>query len=149
MRWERSGPKVLLTESDPDYAAEDKSALVDFPTKAELGQFDVIILGDVDPKTDVLKGECLKNLAEFVKAKGGGLLMIAGEHYAPHAYKDTPLRDILPIDLTADRQPDEPDIGRVIVVGPSELFSHRDDSVGSNPERHPEIVERVEELFRL
>ena len=42
--------KVLLIDADPDYAAEDKSALVDFPTKAELDQFDVVILGDVDPK---------------------------------------------------------------------------------------------------
>jgi hypothetical protein len=32
---------------------------------------------------------------------------VAGERYAPHAYKGTPLEDVLPIDLLTDRQPDE------------------------------------------
>ena len=46
--------------------------------------------------------EHLKDLADFVRERGGGLLMIAGERFAPHAYKDSPLRDVLPIELTAD-----------------------------------------------
>ena len=31
--------------------------------------------------------------------------MIAGERYAPFYYKDSPLRDVLPIDVVADRPP--------------------------------------------
>src|SRR5438552_529874 len=57
--------------------------------------------------------EHLKNVAEFVRERGGGLLMIAGPQFAPHAYKDTALKDILPIDVIRDAQPEEPAMGRV------------------------------------
>ena len=36
--------------------------------------------------------EHLKDLADFVTDRGGGLLMIAGERFAPFAYKDSPLQ---------------------------------------------------------
>src|SRR5262249_37300986 len=42
--------KVVLLDADDDYAAQDKSAKSDFPGKAELNQYDVVILGDVDPR---------------------------------------------------------------------------------------------------
>jgi hypothetical protein len=124
--------RVLLVDADPDYAVEDKSALADFPTKAELNQFDVVILGDVDPKADPKMMDHLKDLAEFVKERGGGLLMIAGERYAPHTYKGTPLADVLPIEIVADRQPDEPEAGR---------------TVGYRPELTP--IGRLHPIFRF
>jgi hypothetical protein len=106
--------KVLLLDADAEYAAQDKSALPEFPIKADLNQFDVVILGDVDPKprNDPKMTEHFKDLAAFVSERGGGLLLIAGEQFAPHAYKDSPLRDILPIDVTAEKQPAEPERGR-------------------------------------
>jgi uncharacterized membrane protein len=93
--------KVLLLEADSEFAAQDRSALAEFPTKAELNAFDVVLLGDVDPqsKFDPKMTEHLKDLAEFVRERGGGLLMMAGERYAPFAYKDSPLKDVLPIDV--------------------------------------------------
>jgi hypothetical protein len=97
--------KVLLLDSDPDYASEDKSALADFPTRNELNAFDVVILGDVDPKDAKIKDN-LQHLAAFVKERGGGFLMIAGPRYSPHAYRDSPLRDIMPIQVTAPLQPE-------------------------------------------
>jgi hypothetical protein len=98
--------RVFLIDADPDYAKEDRSALADFPTKAELNQFDVIILGDVDPRSNTKFNEHLKDLADFVRERGGGLLMIAGPRNAPRAYRDTPLKDVLPIDLAAvDEEP--------------------------------------------
>jgi Aerotolerance regulator N-terminal/von Willebrand factor type A domain len=101
--------KVLLLEADADYAAQDRSAIADFPTKAELNTYDVVILGDVDPRpNDNNKmAEHMRDLADFVRERGGGLLMIAGERYAPHTYKDSPLRDVLPIDVTTEQQPDD------------------------------------------
>jgi hypothetical protein len=108
--------KVWLIESEPDWATQDRSALAEFPAKAELNQFDVVIVGDVDPRPGPRAPrmtEHLQNLADFVKDRGGGLLMIAGEQFAPHAYKGTPLQDILPIDLLSDRQPPEPQGGLV------------------------------------
>jgi hypothetical protein len=107
--------KVLLVEADPDYAVQDRSAISDFPPKSVLNTYDVVILGDVDPRPrDGTKmDEHVKDLADFVRERGGGLLMIAGERYAPHAYKNTALKDVLPIDVIADQQPDEPPEGRV------------------------------------
>jgi hypothetical protein len=100
--------RVLLLNADPDWPRQDKSALVEFPPKNELSQFDVVVLGDFDPKTDRKMAENLQNVADFVKERGGGLLVIAGPHYSPHAYKGTALEDVLPIDLRLDRQPPEP-----------------------------------------
>jgi hypothetical protein len=92
--------RVLLLDADNEYASEDKSALVDFPTREELNGYDVIILGDVDPKDPKMGDKNLQYLADFVRERGGGLLMIAGERYSPHSYKNTPLSDILPIQIT-------------------------------------------------
>jgi Aerotolerance regulator N-terminal/von Willebrand factor type A domain len=97
---------VLLLDADPEYANEDKSALPDFPTKEELNGYDVVILGDVDPKDPKLGPRNLQNLAEFVTQRGGGLLMIAGPNFSPHAYKDSPLADVLPIEVTGPPQPE-------------------------------------------
>lgn len=107
--------KVLLLEADPDYASQDRSALADFPTRAELNVFDVVILGDVDPRPrdNPKMAEHMKEIADFVKERGGGLLMIAGERFAPMAYKDSPLKDVLPIDLSRDWGGEEVDQPRV------------------------------------
>ncbi len=104
--------KVYLLGADPEFASQDRSAISEFPTKAELNGFDVVILGDVDPqsKADPKMTEHLKDLADFVRERGGGLLMIAGERYAPAAYKDSPLKDVLPIDVTTDKVPDDVEI---------------------------------------
>ncbi len=104
--------KVLLLDADPDFAAQDRSAIADFPTKAELNTFDVVhsrrcrSAVEDDPKMT----EHMKDLADFVRERGGGLLMIAGERYAPYAYKDSPLKDVLPIDVIDDKPPEDVDI---------------------------------------
>ncbi len=92
--------KVLLLDADEEYAKQDKSALVEFPTKADLNLFDVVILGDADPNHPKLGEKRLGELAEFVRERGGGLLMIAGEESSPNAYRETPLKDVLPVEIT-------------------------------------------------
>ena len=106
--------KVVLMNADPGFEDEDRNALKDIPTKEELKAYDVILLGDVDPrpKGDNKMTEHLKDIAEWVTEQGGGLLMIAGEHYAPFAYKDSPLRDVLPVEVVADHLPDESNVER-------------------------------------
>jgi Mg-chelatase subunit ChlD len=105
--------KVVLLDADPEFAGEDKTALVDFPaTRQELEQYDVIILGDCDPRHPRLGEKRLRMLADFVRGEdvqgkksnktGGGLLMIAGQRFNPHAYKNTPLADVLPIEITGN-----------------------------------------------
>jgi hypothetical protein len=101
--------KVLLLDADDEYASEDRSALVDFPTREELNSYDVIILGDVDPKDRKLGDKNLQDLADFVRERGGGLLLIAGPRFSPHAYKDSPLRDVLPIQVVGPAPREEGD----------------------------------------
>jgi hypothetical protein len=106
---------VLLLSADRDYAGEDRTALSDFPTKAELFTYDAVILGDVDPRPENNNrmAEHMRDLADFVRERGGGLLMIAGERFAPQAYKDSPLKDVLPIELTGNHSIDGVDLPRI------------------------------------
>src|SRR5262249_4837801 len=97
--------QVLLLEADKDFEQQDKSARVDFPSKKELSEFDVVILGDVDPESDKIKNN-LQDLAEVIRENGCGLLMIAGERSSPEAYRGTPLADILPINVDDARPGD-------------------------------------------
>jgi hypothetical protein len=99
--------KVVLIDSDEDFPKQDKSALADFPfNKQELYQYDVVILGDVDPHSPKMGDGKLRDLADFVRERGGGLLLIAGTGFCPHAYRDTPLADVLPIEPSANPPPE-------------------------------------------
>lgn len=110
--------KVLLLDADPDFASQDRAAIPAFPTPFrnldvhtrddDLWSYDVVILGDIDPepRDDNRMAENLKNLADFVTERGGGLLVLAGERSSPRALRSTPLRDVLPIDLTGERVAD-------------------------------------------
>ncbi len=104
--------KVLLLDADAEFASQDRSAISEFPAKTELNTFDVVILGDVDPqaKFDGKMTEHLKDLADFARERGGGLLAISGERFMPSAYKDSPLKDVLPIDVTTAEAPPDVDI---------------------------------------
>jgi hypothetical protein len=110
--------KVLLLDADPDYATEDRSALAEFPLKTDLNKFDVVILGDVDPKHPKMGDKNVQALADFVKERGGGLLMEAGERFSPWVWRNTPLADVLPIDIVRDQPPDEPEGGRTEAFRP-------------------------------
>lgn len=109
--------KILLLEGDRDIFRQDQTALSEFPsTMKELSEYDVIIVGDADPR--VLGDKNLRMLTDFVRGEdgqgkktgktGGGLLMIGGQHFAPHAYRNTPLADVLPIEPSG-KAPEEPD----------------------------------------
>lgn len=95
---------VLLADADADYARQDRSALDSLPASRDelYRRYDLIILGDVDPRLPKLGDKHLQWLADFVKEKGGGLLAIAGPQFMPAAYRDTPLADVLPIEPGRD-----------------------------------------------
>ncbi|MCA9063076.1 MAG: hypothetical protein KDA96_08455, partial [Planctomycetaceae bacterium] len=63
--------------------------------EAEWSKFDLIILGDVAPRQ--LGADGLRILERFVKDRGGSLVVIAGQNHMPHAYRGTPLADVLPV----------------------------------------------------
>ena len=119
-RWEYRYLKNLLLRADqnldvqcfllsatPDFPQESSQSLPSLrsvPTTREqlLANYDVVILGDVDPEriseVPKLNEDFLNALREFVEA-GGGLLFQAGEWYNPHRYLSTPLKDVLPVVL--------------------------------------------------
>src|SRR6202034_612334 len=89
-----------LLDADQNFPKQDKSAIADFPvSRQDLFEYDVVILGDVDPSSPKLGEARLRDLADFVRERGGGLLMVAGPLYSPHAYKKTALASVLPIDI--------------------------------------------------
>lgn len=63
--------------------------------ETEWFKFDVIILGDVSPQE--LGDAGIQALERYVKDRGGALVVIAGPNQMPHAYRNTPLADVLPV----------------------------------------------------
>lgn len=100
--------QCLLTSASGHFIQESTEgvpALVRFPpTRADLFQYDVIILGDVAPdEIDSLQSRkttevLLKEIQEFVGV-GGGFIMIAGQLHSPRDYRGTPIADILPVEI--------------------------------------------------
>jgi hypothetical protein len=90
--------EVLLLNASKGWAETDRTAFRgDFPTRDQLFAYDVIVLGDVDPKQLPRSNGVLQNIADFVRVKGGGLLFLSGEHGTPAAFAETPLADLLPV----------------------------------------------------
>jgi hypothetical protein len=115
--------KVLLLDADDDWGINEQGKGVDAtalrvfpPTLEELNKYDVIIIGDCDPKHQKLATR-LTDIALFVKGEkpggtkgekpGGGILFMAGASYNPHRYKGTPLADVMPVEPTQDAPPPE------------------------------------------
>lgn len=98
--------QCLLLDADKDFiqeSTESLPALTRFPPdKTDLFEYDVVILGDVDPyriAPNVEESErVLATLKEFVEI-GGGLIMVAGVLDNPRAFVGTSLEDVLPVVL--------------------------------------------------
>ncbi|MCE9582127.1 MAG: VWA domain-containing protein [Planctomycetes bacterium] len=98
---------VLLLSADESFPQEGspgRTPLTEFPAeKKQLAEYDVIILGDVNPRdmrtSTVTSQQVWDNLVTYVEELGGGLVMIAGEVYAPKEYADTPIARLLPVSV--------------------------------------------------
>ena len=101
--------RCLLLSAEQSFVQEFTRApgvkpIREFPQEfEELDAYDVLIFGDVDPALlaptpSKLEG-MLRNIQRFVD-NGGGLAVITGEGWTPHAYVDTPLEELLPVDIT-------------------------------------------------
>jgi len=107
LRDRRIEPKFLLLEASPSLASGEKSPyLARFPaTREELFKFDLVILGDVDPKA--FSGEQLSWMQQHVSRFGAGVVFIAGRQRMPWLWAGTPLEKLLPVEWetsTAPRQ---------------------------------------------
>lgn len=99
--------RCWLADASRDFLQEATSGalrLSRLPETAEelLDQFDVVILGDVDPARmgpDPITGARFQEaVAEFVR-RGGGLLFTAGPRYNPSSYRGSVLEPLLPVVL--------------------------------------------------
>jgi uncharacterized membrane protein len=69
-----------------------------FPESLEqLQETDVVLFGDVDPQR--LSDSQLQIIRTFVEEYAGGFGMIAGTRWSPHAYRNTPIQDLLPVTI--------------------------------------------------
>ncbi|HEY3394972.1 MAG TPA: hypothetical protein VGK58_19865 [Lacipirellulaceae bacterium] len=58
--------------------------------------YDIVILGDIAPRQ--LSAESQQALAEFVRTRGGNLLLIAGRNSMPGGFAGQPLIELLPVE---------------------------------------------------
>lgn len=90
----------LLLEATPGFPQEGTLPIRRFPRSVEeLRAYDVVILGDVDPRGDWLSPVQQSMLVDFVSLDGGGLIFLAGERNMPRSLRQTPLEKLLPVEI--------------------------------------------------
>jgi len=88
----------LLLSADTTFRQEGDKPITRFPeTLEELLEYDVVLMGDVDPRE--LSDSQLQLINDFVSRRGGGFGMIAGPRFSPQAWKGTAIESILPVDI--------------------------------------------------
>ncbi|MAM45100.1 MAG: hypothetical protein CMJ91_00195 [Planctomycetes bacterium] len=96
--WDRD-EKISL-ESHLVPAPPRRKLPADFPRNPEaLYEYDAVILGDVEP--GLLEPRIQKSLLEYVRDRGGTLILVAGPDAMPAAWRDTPLEELLPVKLSS------------------------------------------------
>ena len=88
----------LLTSADADFAQEGSRPIRRFPDSIEeLLSYDVVVIGDVDPR--YFTDQQLQLVSDFVNRRGGGLAMVAGPRCNPQGYRNTALEAVLPVSI--------------------------------------------------
>lgn len=92
----------LLSSADSDFGQEGDRPIARFPLSIEeFLDFDVLLLGDVDPRE--FSDQQLQLVSDFVARRGGGLGMIAGPRWSPTAWRGTAIEPILPVNISQAR----------------------------------------------
>jgi len=99
LREQRVDLDCLLLEADPEITRTPGSPyILAFPQRREdLFAYDLILLGDVDPKS--FSNSQIENLSDFVSEAGGSLAVLAGKRFMPDAYRFSPLASLLPVEV--------------------------------------------------
>jgi hypothetical protein len=91
---------TMLLAANRQYTREGDIELDAVPrSPEEWAKFDVVVLGDVS--ASVFSREQLENLRDHVSVRGAGLLWIGGPGSTPGSWRDTPLADLLPFQLSS------------------------------------------------
>jgi len=124
-------PRTLVVAGDAKVAAELVAALTTEHQTTELvapdavpsdlaglANYDSVVLVDV-PRTD-LGDRRMAALQSYVRDLGRGLVMIGGPHsYGAGGYTNTPLEEVLPVDMGVRDKTKQPDIALVVVIDQS------------------------------
>lgn len=82
----------------PDKGSKFPGTISRFPESIEeLAPYDVVLFGDVDPRE--FTDRQLQLVVDFVEKRGGGFGMIAGQRWAPVAFRNSPLEAVLPVNI--------------------------------------------------
>ncbi|MEX0641362.1 MAG: vWA domain-containing protein [Pirellulales bacterium] len=145
---------TYLQDADPEYTEQDKAALRALPVgRDELFEYDVLVIGDVDPR--LLPRSLWPVVRAFVAEKGGGVVFIAGPRYLPWNYRDNAdVGALLPIDmdslpLAADNRLPAA-VTRGFVVTPTPLgLRTAPMQLGNSPTETEQIWQHLAPLFWL
>ncbi len=92
------GFRTYLRSADPRVRAENPLFL---PTLAlprrEFFTYDVVIIGDVP--ASAISRSMMEMIREFVTEMGGGVVFSVGPRFSPGQWADTPLNDLLPVEI--------------------------------------------------
>lgn len=91
--------KCFLAEGDKAISrVPDSPYLPEFPARRdELFKYDLVILGDIDPK--ILTAQHQENLNKLVSDFGGALVVLAGKRHMPAQYRRAALEKLLPVEF--------------------------------------------------
>lgn len=108
---------ILRTQSDTPNARQDDLSLIPFPVDElfteHLPSFDAVVLQDFDAQPYGLERH-LPQLARYVRA-GGGLIMVGGQNsFVAGGYANTPLAEVLPVALDGSRGATAADVAGVV-----------------------------------
>jgi len=78
-------------------------------------RYDVVILGDLG--TEQLFLPCQRSLAEYVRKRGGDLIVVAGKFAMPASFVGQPLLDLLPVEQSLSVFPGQPYLIRMAADG--------------------------------
>jgi hypothetical protein len=102
LRDRRIDLKCVLLEGDSAIARGTNSPyLPQFPQrKDELFKYDLVVLGDVDPRRLTVQNQ--EHLNELVSKFGGAVIVLAGRQFMPSAYRRSTLERMLPVELESN-----------------------------------------------
>lgn len=110
---------ILRTQADNPNARQEDLSLIPFPVDElfteHLPSFDAVVLQDFDAQPYGLERH-LPQLARYVRA-GGGLIMVGGQNsFVAGGYANTPLAEVLPVSLDGTPGATAADVANVTPV---------------------------------